>query len=91
MIRIDKTKTTMTFGSGDIGVNSGSINKTGIIVFHNQSARPVGTPGDIKAGTIVDLEKFEGVIMEFNKVESIDVVIEALLEAKEAMKEGEDE
>ena len=58
--------------------------KVGIVIFYNQEVRKIGDLGDIKAGEEVDINDFP-VIMKFYRKESIDVVIEALLEAKRDM------
>ncbi len=88
MIKKSEKQVEMQFGTGDIGFNSGAIaegdNKIGIIIFYNQEPRDIGSLGDIKAGTEVDIRDFP-VIMTFYKKESIDVLIEALLEARKEM------
>ena len=75
-------------GTGDIGFNSGeyveSDEKVGVIIFYNQEPRPIGSPGDISTGTVVGVNDFP-VVMKFHKVESIDVLIKALTEAKNMM------
>ena len=88
MIKQLQHQAKMEFGTGDIGFNAGAIkeddNKVGIIIFYNQESRNIGDIGDIKAGTEVDINDFP-VVMKFYRKESIDVVIEALLEAKKEM------
>ncbi len=88
MIKNLEHQVKMEFGTGDIGFNAGVIkeddNKVGIIIFYNQEPRNIGDIGDIKAGTEVDINDFP-VVMKFYRKESIDVVIEALLEAKKEM------
>lgn len=88
MIKKLEHQTKMEFGTGDIGFNTGAIKeddtKVGVIIFYNQEGREIGTTGDIKAGTEVDINDFP-VIMKFYRKESIDVIIEALLEAKKEM------
>lgn len=88
MIKRLKHQTKMEFGTGDVGFNAGAIKeedeKVGIVIFYNQEARKIGDLGDIKAGEKVDINDFP-VIMKFYRKESIDVVIEALLEAKRSM------
>lgn len=88
MIKELEHQVKMEFGTGDIGFNAGAIkeddNKVGIIIFYNQEARKIGDMGDIKPGTEVDINDFP-VIMKFYRKESIDVVIKALLVAKEEM------
>ena len=88
MIKQLEHQTKMEFGIGDIGFNAGSIKeddaKVGVIIFYNQEARNIGDVGDIRAGEEVNINDFP-VIMKFYRKESIDVVIEALLEAKRDM------
>ncbi len=88
MIKQEHNHVILEFGTGDIGLNAGSITKdnevVGIIVFYNQEPREIGLPGDIKAGTEVDLNSFP-VLMEFSKKESVDVIIKALQEVKQSM------
>ncbi len=88
MIKQEHNHVILEFGTGDIGLNAGSITKDneniGIIVFYNQEPREIGSPGDIKAGTEVDLNSFP-VLMEFSKKESVDVIIKALQEVKQSM------
>ena len=78
----------LEFGTGDIGFNAGTIkeddDKVGVIIFYNQEARNIGDVGDIRAGEEVNINDFP-VIMKFYRKESIDVIIEALLEAKKEM------
>lgn len=88
MIKKSEKQVEMQFGTGDIGFNSGAIteddNKVGIVIFYNQGSREIGSVGDIKAGTEVDIRDFP-VMMTFYKKESIDVLVKALLEAKKEM------
>lgn len=92
MIKNLEHQVKMEFGTGDIGFNAGAIkeddNKVGIIIFYNQESRNIGDIGDIKAGREVDINDFP-VVMKFYRKESIDVVIEALLEAKKEMARSE--
>lgn len=78
----------MVFGTGDIGFNSGeyveSDEKVGVIIFYNQEPRPIGSPGDISTGKSLTPTTVP-VVMKFHKVESIDVLIKALTEAKNMM------
>ena len=93
MIKISKDSATMVFGEGDICISPGRYidndNKVGFIIFCNQEPRPIGSPGDVKAGTVVDVDDFP-VVMKFRKIESIDVVIKALNEARSLMLEDEE-
>ena len=88
MIKNLEHQVKMEFGTGDIGFNAGTIkeddDKVGVIILYNQEPRKIGDTGDIKAGEEVNINDFP-VIMKFYKKESIDVVIEALLEAKRDM------
>ena len=94
MIKINTKQTDLKFGTGDICVTGGyfldeKLEKNGLVTFANQSAREIGTLGDI--GDIViggnyKLKDFV-VIMTFKKVESIDIVIRALEDAKREMTE----
>ncbi len=81
-------QTKMEFGTGDIGFNAGAIKeegeKVGIVIFYNQEARGIGSTGDVKVGEEVDINDFP-LVMKFYKKESIDVIVEALLEAKRDM------
>lgn len=91
-------RTEMIFGTGDIGFNSGMYMEKdrhiGIVTFYNQEPRKIGSAGDIKAGTMVNINDFS-VAMKFHKVESIDALIKSLNEVKSIMLkniliEGED-
>jgi hypothetical protein len=78
----------LEFGTGDIGFNSGHYleggRKIGVIGFYNQEPRPIGAVADKKAGQEYSVGDFP-IIMTFYKKESIDVVIQALLDAKKEM------
>ena len=79
----------LEFGNGDICISSGHYldekdNKVGLVLFINQASREIGSKGMIVAGKQYKLGDFP-VIMTFTKTESIDVLINALLEAKEEM------
>ena len=56
----------------------------GFVTFCNQEPREIGKIGDVKLGEEYDIDDFP-VVMKFNKKESIDVVIKALLGAKKLM------
>ena len=86
MINIDNEKAIMKFGTGDIGFNTyvrTDTEEKGII-FYNQEPRNIGVEGDFKANTFIDKNDFP-VQMIFTKIESVDVVIEALEDLKELM------
>lgn len=92
MIKNCTDKTTMTFGTGDIGFNGGVYymengGSVGIIIFYNQEAREIGSEADIKAGTSVYFKDFP-VTMEFHNAKSIDVVVESLLAVKKEMEDS---
>jgi hypothetical protein len=89
LINRNENQVDLEFGTGDICVNSGFYldddnKKIGIIAFSNQSQREIGIEGDIKAGQECKVGDFP-VIMTFIKKESIDVVINALIDAKKQM------
>lgn len=90
MIKRDSKQTVLNFGTGDICINPGAIQSSGIIGFKNQQPREIGSEGDIKAGKEVSTDIFD-VVMKFQKVESIDVVIDALNEVRGLMLESEGE
>lgn len=87
MIINKKEKTEMIFGTGDICVIAGYEGhdeldiKVPVVAFKNQTSRQIGKDnGDIKGGIYEDLKV--DVIMRFSEKESIDMVIDALQEAK---------
>lgn len=88
MIKTYDNQIDLEFGTGDIGFNSGSYiednKKVGIIGFYNQEPRPIGAVADKVAGQEYSIGDFP-IIMTFYKKESIDVIIEALLDAKKEM------
>ena len=89
MIYSGKAQTELEFGKGDIGFNSGIFNNSngeviGMVGFYSQEARQIGDEGDIKIGQECSVDDFP-VLMTFTKIESIDVVISALLDAKNQM------
>ena len=82
-------QTELEFGKGDIGFNSGSYfnengDKVGLVGFYNQTEREIGLDGDIKVGQECSTGDFP-ILMTFTKTESIDVVINALIDAKNQM------
>ena len=89
MISQNDKQVELEFGTGDIGLNSGyyeddNNNKIGMVGFYNQETREIGAEGDIKAGQECKVGDFP-FLMTFAKKESIDVIILALLDAKENM------
>jgi len=89
VINKSKNQIDLEFGTGDICINGGGYTdsknkKIGMIAFSNQEPREIGIEGDVKVGQECKVGDFP-VIMTFTKKESIDVVIKALLDAKEFM------
>ena len=79
----------LEFGKGDICVNGGHFlggnnERIGMVAFSNQAPRDIGSVGDIKAGQECKVGDFP-VVMTFTKIESIDVLINALQHAKSEM------
>lgn len=81
----------LEFGSGDIEVMPGLLdtdNTVGAVCFmRKQEATPIGTRTEYSPHKKAEVEETP-VRMVFNKVESIDVVIRSLQEAKEFMLNG---
>lgn len=94
MINENQMQTLLEFGTGDIAISNGYSIKNNhfrsLLTFSNQSPRNIGDISDISGGEELQLKDFP-VAMIFNKVESIDVLIEALLEAKEMILEYNNE
>lgn len=89
IITITTNQSGLEFGTGDICINGGGYidnenNKVGVVAFSNQEPRKIGVEGEIKVGQECKLEDVP-VIMTFMKKESIDMVIKALLDAREFM------
>ena len=87
MIKIYEKEVYLEFGTGDICIASGYVESeqgVGFVTFCNQEPREIGKIGDVKLGEEYDIDDFP-VVMKFNKKESIDVVIKALLGAKKLM------
>jgi len=89
MINERFSQTELQFGKGNIRINSGtyineSNNKVGIVAFMNETPREIGDEGDIKVSEEYNVEDFP-IVMTFIKTESIDVIIEALLDTKKQM------
>lgn len=84
MINVNDGQTIATFGTGDIGIYSlkGEDGKQISLGLSNQSEREVGSLGDFKVGVPVPCDKFD-ILFDFNKVESVDALINALQEVKE--------
>lgn len=76
MIIKNEKQVKLEFGSGDISIAGGYTTGDeikGFVVFENQEARDIGSPGITKKGDI-DLNDYN-VVMTFSKKESIDVLI----------------
>ena len=76
------------FGNGDLVV--GDIIdikniRSGIVIFNNKSQEPIGTLHTSKKGYIVSDIAEKSIIINFTKVESIDIVIDYLTKAKESL------
>ena len=75
--------TYLEFGKGDINVGAtiSQHENTSSVVFKSQDSTPIGTEDESVKGKTTDFYVPE-VIMSFDKIESIDVVIEQLNHAK---------
>ncbi|MGC5773644.1 hypothetical protein [Paenibacillus pabuli] len=81
-------QTQIEFGTGDINVSPGLLQldyPCGVVVFQPKEPGPIGERNKNK--TIVAPPAETPIRMTFDKVESIDVVIRALQEAKRMMEE----
>ncbi len=79
MIIKNEEQTKLEFGNGDISIAGGYTTGNtvkGFVVFENQEAREIGSPGITKKGEI-DLNDYD-VVMTFSKKESVDALIEQL-------------
>ena len=85
MIKKIGGQTIIKFGTGDINIIPGILTeeKIGIVGLREQEPRKIGLNNGDKAPD--NTNAFE-ILMQFNKTESIDVLIYALNEAKEMMK-----
>ena len=88
MIKKIGGQTTIDFGTGDVNIIPGILieEKIGILGFRNQEPREIGLHNGDKAPDSTNA--FE-ILMQFNKTESIDVLIHALKQTKEMMKRRE--
>jgi hypothetical protein len=80
----------LEFGSGDINVAQGLIegdNVLGVVCFSQKEPAPIGSRGLYDKYQKVEMTETP-VRMVFEKVESIDVIIEALQETKRYMLQG---
>ena len=73
------------FGTGDINIIPGILieEEIGMIGFREQQPRKIGLNNGDKAPNSTNMFK---ILLQFNKTESIDVLIHALNETKEMMK-----
>ena len=88
MIKKIGEQTIIEFGTGDINIIPGILiqEKIGILGFREQKPRKIGLNNEDKAPDSTNA--FE-ILMQFNKIESIDVLIHALNETKEMMERRE--
>lgn len=87
--KVDKRQTIIQFGTGDINIIPGILTEEdiGIVGLRNQAPREIGLNNGDKAPNNTD--EFP-IILQFDKKESIDVLIYALEETKKMM-EGREE
>ena len=79
MIIKNEEQTKLEFGNGDISIAGGYTTGDtvkGFVVFENQEARKIGSPGITKKGE-TDLNDYD-VVMTFSKKESVGALIEQL-------------
>ena len=83
--RCNKNQIIIQFGNGDVNIIPGILieEDIGIVGLRNQKAREVGLNNGDKAPD--NTEEFP-ILLQFNKKESIDVLIYALEEVKKMMK-----
>jgi len=83
-----KNNVILEFGTGDINLISAIsvVDGVGMVGFRNQEPREIGTVGD--STEFIEMTELP-ILMAFNKIESIDVVIDSLKEVKELMLEIE--
>lgn len=80
----ETNQTIIEFGTGDINIIPGILKEEeiGIIALRNQKPRKIGlNNGDIQPNKLTEIP----IILQFNKTESIDVLIHSLKETKEMM------
>lgn len=80
----ETNQTIIEFGTGDINIIPGILKEEeiGIIALRNQKPRKIGlNNGDIPTNKLTEIP----IILQFNKTESIDVLIHSLKETKEMM------
>jgi len=69
------------FGTGDILVGTGYTNNVGFCSFKNQEVHQIGWVNEEKLGADMRFEDID-FLMVFNKIESLDVVIEGLMKIR---------
>lgn len=89
MINKSNTQIEIEFGKGDICISGGYFKNeknenVGLVTFTEQEQREIGTVGIIKPNQEYEVGDFP-IILTFKKVESIDVLIEQLEQAKYEM------
>lgn len=80
----ESNQTIVEFGAGDINIIPGTLREEeiGIVALREQKPREIGlNNGDGHYGNISEIP----IILQFNKTESIDVLIYALKETKQMM------
>lgn len=84
MIKQDNKNTIILFGTGDINVVRGILKEeeAGILYLRNQEPREIGLNNGDRPSQ--DLDEYN-VVLQFNKTESIDVLIQSLNEVKDMM------
>lgn len=83
MIKQYDKNTVILFGTGDINIVSGILKEeAGIVCLRNQEPREIGLNNGDKPSQ--DLNDYT-VTLQFNKIESIDVLIHSLTEVREMM------
>lgn len=91
MIKIINDKTKIKFGTGDICVTPGLKDGVGLIGMMNHEPHEIGCYyyNDEIYKSDEDFLNKTNVIISFSKIESVDVVIDALLQIRTAMQIGE--
>lgn len=79
---LQASKTYVEFNGGDIGVGYGVKDGVGTLAFQDIEIQEIGTK-------VENSDYLFPVIFKFHKAESIDVIIKALENIKQKMKEGD--
>lgn len=92
MIKVNEHNIELKFGTGDINILSGYVEEEtqniGYVGYRNQTPREIGLNTGDNADDIKSLEDMP-IVMTFSKVESVDVVIDALKEIREYIESKE--